>query len=103
MIDERPVRLAIEKVIAKHQVLWVLEQLNALPRGEHVRYCALIADLAAAWATWRAIAETPRRVEQPRCVKGITLTIKGVEPAALFNADALCAALERTGPGVTVH
>jgi hypothetical protein len=100
MIDERPIRRAIERVIAKHQVLWVLEQLQALPPGERVRYVLLTADLAAAWATFRALTETPR-VEEPRKVRCVTLHIN---TTPMNGAPVeLIAMIERMNPGVTVH
>lgn len=60
MIDERPIRLAIEKVIAKHRLLFALERVKAIPQGhEHdgLRF-VLNAEVEHAFFAFKVISHT---------------------------------------------
>lgn len=114
MIDERPVRLAVEKVIAKHQVLWVLDRINALDPGAHWwQRMMLIAELASATERYKNLCVIGRN-EREQILAGarratsrtISITTGVAGDSFMVTADSIRALIEEANNPcrpITVH
>lgn len=100
------VKLAIERVIAKHQVLWVLDQLRAGMYRNPAEYWKLIGDLIAAQVVYRSLM-APQPVPKLSDV-GVpgpeTLLVFGANQSPRFNVDEFLVAMRaRMAPNIQIH